>query len=728
MVDYRYNEPYFTLKFSEVDDEEIHVLSFKGCERISDYFKFTIELLTENTSLDSSKILNKKATLIMQRGDEDPVSIHGIISKFSQGGRTPDYVYYSVEFVPRLWRLSLSQQTRVFQQMTVKEIVKTVLEDHAFSSSDFQFDLKESYPQLEYAVQYRESDLDFIHRRLEHFGISYYFKFEDDKEVIVFTDHNDAFQEIRKDPFAYNPNKDPLSTHETITEWLCEEKVVTGKVMLKDYNYRYPEKQLLVESQLDSEAPGTYYEFGDHFKDENEGQFLARIRNEELLSQSKRFRGKCDSRLFHAGFTFALEQFYRDDWNSSEYLITEVQHKGNQRALFGTLPNAATVTPTYECEFETLPIDITYRPDRRTPIPRIPGIMTAKIESSSNDEYAFLDKEGNYRVRSAFDLSDSGTGEASRPVRLTQPYAGADYGLHFPNHANAELIWSCLDGNVDRPMGLGTVPNPSNASPSTDKNRPQNIIRTAAGCELIMDDTVDKAKVSLKTPDGNKIIFDDEADKIEILTTKKHKIVMDDKNKHIFFQTEDGHSFSLDDKNTKMAFQSKNGHNLVLNDKEGSESITVGDKKGENSFTIDISNNKLVINTKNGDIDMHAPNGTIDIQASTFNLQSSGDTTIKSDANIKTEAAADFNLKAGGNMKQEASGDLSQKGMNVTSEASMDHKSKGMNVSAEASMEYKNKGLNVTSEAGVNMQIKGTMITSQGSATNTIKGGVVMIN
>jgi len=727
-MDIRFNEPYFNLKFSEVDDEKIHILSFEGHERISDYFQFTLELLTENASLDSSKILNKKATLILERGEKEPVKINGIISKFRQGGRTPDYVYYSVEFVPRLWRLSLSQHTRVFQQMNVEEIVKMVLEDAGFSSSDFQFDLKESYPQLEYAVQYRESDLDFVHRRLEHFGISYFFNFEDDKEVIVFTDHNDAFHESRKDPFAYNPNRDPLSTQETITEWFSEEKVVTGKVMLKDYNYHYPEKQLLVESQLDSEAPGTYYEFGDHFKDENEGQFLARIRNEEILSQSKRFHGKSDSRLFHAGFTFALNQFYRDDWNSSEYLIIEVHHKGNQRALFGTLPKAASVPSTYECEFETLPIDINYRPERRTPIPRIPGIMTAKIESSSNDEYAFLDKEGNYRVRSAFDLSDSGEGEASRPIRLAQPYAGADYGLHFPNHANAEIIWSCLDGNVDRPLGLGTVPNPSNASPSTDKNRPQNIIRTAAGCELIMDDTVDKANVSMTTPDGNKIIFDDESDKIEILTTKKHKIVMDDKNKHISFQTGDGHAFSLDDKNTKMAFTSKNGHNMTLNDKDGEESITVGDKSGDNSFTIDISNEKLVINTKNGNIDMHAPNGIIDIKAKEFKLESSGDTTIKSDANIKSEAGADYTMKAGGNMNQEASGDLKQKGMNVNSEASMDHKSKGMNIAAEASMEFKIKGLNVTSEASVNQQVKGAMITIQSSGPNTIKGTPVMIN
>ena len=66
-----------------------------------------------------------------------------------------------------------------------------------------------------------------------------------------------------------------------------------------------------------------------------------------------------------------------------------------------------------------------------------------------------------------FDLADSDKGGASKPIRLAQPYSGADYGMHFPVHADAEMVFACVDGNIDRPLGLATVPNPSQGSPVT---------------------------------------------------------------------------------------------------------------------------------------------------------------------------------------------------------------------------------------------------------------------
>jgi type VI secretion system secreted protein VgrG len=331
-------------------------------------------------------------------------------------------------------------------------------------------------------------------------------------------------------------------------------------------------------------------------------------------------------------------------------------------------------------------------------------------------------------MKTFFDLSDKGNGEASRLVRLSQPYSGPGYGVHLPNHADAEMVWSCIDGNVDRPIGLGTVPNPSQASPVIQDNKTQNIIRTAAGNEIVMDDKTEEAQIKITTPDANQMLFDDKDDKIEVTTTEKHKITMDDKNKNITVQTTDGHMVIMDDKNTKITVQSKNGHRISINDTGGSENITLVDAEEANTFVIDITNNKLVIMTNDGDIDMHAPNGTIDIKATTFNLETSGDTIIKADANIETEAGGDYDLKAGGNLTEEATGDLKQTGTNVNSEAMMDHKINGTNVSSEASMEQKSSGMNVTVEGTANNQIKGGMITIQATGPNTIKGMPVMIN
>jgi type VI secretion system secreted protein VgrG len=155
-----------------------------------------------------------------------------------------------------------------------------------------------------------------------------------------------------------------------------------------------------------------------------------------------------------------------------------------------------TEAPTYRNEFTCIPAEVQYRPPRLTPEPRIPGIMTAKIETAGGD-YAHIDEMGRYKVKMPFDLSDRNNAMASRALRMAQPYSGANYGIHFPNRANSEMVWACIDGNVDRPLGLSTVPNPSNTSPSVAGNKAQCVIRTAGQNELTLDDTIGSENIYL---------------------------------------------------------------------------------------------------------------------------------------------------------------------------------------------------------------------------------------
>lgn len=497
MLQFKSNEPLYKLRFSELDEDAVKVFSFEGEENISRLFEYRFELVSEDPELDAKSILNKKATFTLTRGGHDPLKIHGIISQFEQRGRTPDYVSYYAVLVPKMWRLTLNFSSNVFQKMDAEELVSAVLKEAGFAGADFEFQLNEFYPQLDYCVQYRETDFNFINRRLEHYGIYYYFDHRDDNEVIVFTDSADHLKAVaQEEDIFYNPNRDPLSTSETVTELVCQENVVTGKFKLKDYNYEHPTTDLSADNQIDPEAPGLFYDYGDHFKDKGEGSLLVKVRNEEAYSASKIFRGRGDCRLFHAGFKYKLGKHYREDWNN-EFILTRVRARGSQGAMFAIFAGASKKVPTYENVFESIPADMPYRPPRLTPIPRIPGIMTAKLESGAGDEYAFLDDSGRYRMKVPFDLSDQTNGEASRTIRLSQPYSGPGFGMHFPNHADTEIVWACVDGNVDRPIGLGTVPNPNNTSPSTSGNRAQSVIRTAGQNELTLDDTTGSENIYL---------------------------------------------------------------------------------------------------------------------------------------------------------------------------------------------------------------------------------------
>ena len=520
MVSYKANEWYYKLTPSSLGDDVLHVISFKGEESISRLFEYQFNLFSKEPDLDPAEILNKPATFILSRGDETPIEIHGIISHFEQHGRSPDYVFYKAVLVPKFWRSTLTYQSVVFQEMDIEQIVTSVMEDDGYAKgTDFRFDLSESYPTLEYVVQYKETNFDFINRRLEHFGIFYYYDHADGTDMVVFTDSNDSIPAIaQEEDIYYNANHAKLTSKEVISDLTFKQKVVTGKVKLNDYNYRHPGNSLLVENQIDSEAPGVYYDYGDHYKDTSEGELLARVRNEEIVCASKMFCGTSDCRLFNAGYSFTMDLHYREDWNA-KYILTRVVSHGDQQSLFPYLPAPPDNTVTYENTFYAIPEDHVYRPPRITPIPRIHGIMTARMESGNSDEYAYLDDQGRYKVKVPFDLGDDTDGTASRQIRMSQPYSGPDYGMHFPNHADTEMLWSCVDGDPDRIMGLGTLPNPHNPSPSTSANKAQSVIRTAGQHELHFDDTTGSENIFLHstkdwtiniTNDKNQAVGNDE--------------------------------------------------------------------------------------------------------------------------------------------------------------------------------------------------------------------------
>lgn len=124
--------------------------------------------------------------------------------------------------------------------------------------------------------------------------------------------------------------------------------------------------------------------------------------------------------------------------------------------------------------------------------------MSSKVVSPAGNEIG-LDDMGRYKLKMYFDKNNSGT-EAQTPyIRLNQPYSGTGYGIHFPNHANTEMIWACINGDADRPLGLGTVPNASNNTPFQLEDKYKNIIKTAGNSELSFDDKPGEEKILLQS-------------------------------------------------------------------------------------------------------------------------------------------------------------------------------------------------------------------------------------
>lgn len=728
----------YSLEGAQFGPDLFSVTAFRGTEEVGRLFRFEIDLVSMDPNVPFEDVVGEPATFTMLR-EMEPVPVSGVVIHLEQGGRVGgQYVYHAV-LAPRLWNFTMNYRSFVYKKMDVYEIVQTVLHEGGLRRSvDFKFALQNDYDNREYCVQYRESDFNFISRLLEQEGIFYFFEQDGQKETIVFTDHVGGCARIEEPstlPFVERTGM--MRDIESVYEVTYGKRSQTGTVLLSEYNYRTPDVALRSEGVADPKMPGTYSEYGDHFADSEQGTRRAKIRSEELTAHSSELRARSEVIGLRGGYLFTMEDHFRNELNQ-DYLITRVEHVGRQGSAIGSgvvdeNGDGDDSSPGYENRFTALPADVPFRPARITPKPEVPGLISAKIESAGEDgKYPYIDDQGRYHVRMHLDIDNElGKGNASCPVRMAQPHSGPNYGMHFPNHENTEAVLAFINGDIDRPMALGTVPNPNNRSPVVAENKMQNILRTKAGNELVMDDTEKETHVLLKSTDAHRVYLDDKEDCIIIETTKKHKVTLDDRNSRIEIRTTDGHVFTLQDvekddkgnpKNTDawieartthghwirlhdskdgeekghIEVQTKMGHDLLMDDEK--EQIQLKDHREILTLLMDSKEKQINLTNDQGGIKLEAPNGKIELKAMEIETESTSDT--------KMEAKQNFNLEAAMNVKQKA----------------------GMNFDAEATTNFTTKGLMVTSEAKVKNDVKGVTTSVSGTAMTEVKGAMVRIN
>jgi type VI secretion system secreted protein VgrG len=709
------NEAQFYFFVSGLPSETFEVMNFSGIDAINAPYSFDITLISLKDNIAADKVVNKQATLLIFRdGEYFPYS--GIIADFKFADKSVGRSTYVFRLVSKLWLLRLNRQSRIFQKISVPDIIKSVLDDAKLSDYYVIKVDNSKYSKQEYIVQYQESDLNFITRLMENSGIWYFFNEhpilpeeingEPGKETLFITDAVDKFENVATiSDIIFESESgmtEQIETKETesVNALRYNRHVTPTGVLTKDYNYRTPEVNLSGQKTIKTGDVGTVYEYAGHFKKVDEASASAEMIAQEIASQQIIVDGESNCRGFRAGKRFVLKKHFRDDCNTT-YVISQVIHLGAH-----VMAGQSASTFTYSNQFRSMPQDraTTFKPPKRAIVPQIPGILTAKIEANGS-EYADVDEMGRYKVRLPFDLSKTKNHEGSRYIRLAQPYSGQNYGIHFPSHEGAEMILACINGNPDRPLGIGTVPNASTLSPVVSTNKQQSVIRTAGGNEMVLDDTDKKQKVRLNSTAKHTLEFDDENRKISLKSTDESELLFDDKNELVKLTT--------------------HGHTITMTYKSGSEGIVINTTAGHTA-ALDDKNKKITIHSKAG----HS-----------FEMDDSGKKIVMADCAGKNKVTLDGNggiiLDSQGKIEIKAQQDIEIKGMNIKitaqngieAKATADMKLKGMNIEAKGDMGVKVEGgVNLELKGGAQAKLSGTMLDVSGSAMTKIQGGMVMIN
>jgi len=437
--------------------EDVLLLAgFSGLEGVSLPFSFRLDLLSEDAAVTAGALLRQPVSITLRLPEGEERTLHGLVRRFVQQGRVEELTAYQAEVVPWLWFLSLSRESRIYQNLSALEIVEQVF--RALGFADFELRCVKSYPKREYCVQYRETHLDFVSRLMEEEGIFYFFEHSADRHLLVLADANSAVKPCPEQPRARMAPQ-AADGEDVVTSLHVEETAVIGKVVLKDYDFLQP--SLTLESTIAAAEPEEVYDYPGEFAAPEEGERRARIRLEAAGARRQLVRGQGSCRAFASGFRFDLAEHYRENANQA-YMLLQVQHT----ASAGDYRSWDAAPVDYRNQFIAIPHSVAFRPPRVTPHPVVQGTQTALVVGPAGEE-VWVDGHGRIKVQFYWDRVGRKDENSSCWMRVAQPWAGKGYGAIQIPRIGSEVVVEFLEGDPDRPLVTGCVYNADQTPPFT---------------------------------------------------------------------------------------------------------------------------------------------------------------------------------------------------------------------------------------------------------------------
>ena len=480
--------------------DKLALSRFDGGESLSELFEFRIEAIATEANIDFNAALGKSVTVRLKTADGQDRFFNGLLAEARWSGKREDLYAYQLVIRPWLWLLSLTSDCRIFSQKSPRDIVKQVFTDRGFS--DFRDELKSSYPTLEYCVQYRETDFDFVSRLMEQYGIYYFFEYADGKHTLVLADMKashkpaDGLSSVQYLPVAAGGRRQM----QHLEDWLRGREVESGSFKLNDYDYNKPGANLLANC----DKPGGYahdsmemYDYPGEYSDRSVGTTLAQVEAEAAQSLDDRRTGTGSALSLFPGALVTLTK-HPVGAENQEYLVVGCSHFFDaQRYRSG---GSGSSEASYLGNFEFTPSSRQFRAELDTERPHVAGVQSALVVGKEGEEID-VDKLGRICVQFYWDRKK----KASRRVRVAQVWAGNHRGALFTPRIGDEVLVTYEDGDPDRPVVVGSVYNGANGVPAdlpAKKTRSGFLTRSSKNSTgynmLVFDDTAGDEHIRLR--------------------------------------------------------------------------------------------------------------------------------------------------------------------------------------------------------------------------------------
>ncbi|KWC48044.1 type IV secretion protein Rhs [Burkholderia ubonensis] len=437
-------------------------------------------------------------------------------------GQDHDSILYELELRPWLHRATLTQDCRIFQEMTVVEITDAVLSRYPYRVDKRLAGVSRGiYPKRDLQRQASESDWAFLQRLWEEWGIWWWFEHDDGHHRLVLCDtmgghqpHGAAYETLR-----YLPPDGKRIDEEHIHALSVTSRLTIGRVTVTDYDYTRPRAKLTVTEANPREtasADGEIYDWGDYSQPlagahglagqpndtDVEARHFARVQLEAKRCAGLRAHGKGNLRGLTVGRTFTLTGYPQQAANR-EYVVVscmlDIEEIGDRAGRAQTC--------RVDTQFELLPANEPFRLTRSIGKPVLSGPEKAVVVGPAGQEI-WTDQYGRVKVQFEWDRQGRLDEHSGIWLRVLSPWQGVDMGATLIPRIGHEVAVMHYRGDPDLPVIAGSAVN-AFSQPALDltHNQAVSVIRgrefhgTASG-HVAIDDTQGQIQTQIASDAG----------------------------------------------------------------------------------------------------------------------------------------------------------------------------------------------------------------------------------
>ncbi|MBU2114234.1 MAG: type VI secretion system tip protein VgrG [Gammaproteobacteria bacterium] len=446
-------------------------------EAMSELFNIKADVFSNGQSIKQDELIGKEVTITLQLGKKKQRYLHAVVAdvtalgeRVSEDAAGGEYRDYALKLVPAAWYMQHRVNSRIFRAKNVLKIVEQIAGEHGVKI-DVAAKIQASYPDYDFKVQYQESDFNFIARLLQQEGIFYYFEHTQSSHKLILADK----------AAAYEPNAEAKvkffsgSLSEAhIHSWQKALVMAPGKFVQRHFDLKKPtalptgtaSKGQLVTGHADYEV----FSYDAESEFHPRAKAIADIRLEALQRDIARRNGASNCRTFSIAKTFTITEHEDAAEVGKQYVLTDLVLTAEISSQTGAKKSAQQqISNTFYC----VPKEVAYRPRLSAAKPVIHGVQTATVTCKGSEEIS-IDELGRVTVKFHWDRSAVKDNESSCAIRVSQTWAGKNWGAFFYPRRDQEVLVEFLNGDPDQPIIIGAVYNSDHMPPyalPTDKTQ-----------------------------------------------------------------------------------------------------------------------------------------------------------------------------------------------------------------------------------------------------------------